>query len=122
MRAVCLAIVLAIGVMPTRGHAAPAADVYALQIDLDPDRSHLDVHGSVRFPVAVAGRDTLLLSLGRGMVVRSIEVLDARAAARPAVLALADSTTDDFIWTVRARDASDITGLRFHYALSDTSG
>ena len=124
MRGVCLAscIVLASGVMPIRTHAAPAADVYALQIELDPDRSQLDVRGSVRFPVAVAARDTLLLSLGRGMVVRSIEALDARAAARPAVLTLADSTTDDFIWAVRARDAAAVAGLRFRYALSDTNG
>jgi hypothetical protein len=121
---VCLAscVVLAIGATPARCHAAPAADVYALRIELDPDRSHMDVRGSVRFPVAVASRDTLKLSLGRGMVVGSLEVLDERAAARPAALVLADSTDDDFVWTVRGRDGAAVTGVQFHYALSSAGG
>ena len=118
----CLLLLFAFGITPARSHAAVAADVYSLEVALDPARSHLDVRGSVRFPVAVTRRETLRVSLGRGMAVRSIEVLDARAAARPAVLVLADSTDDDFVWTVRRMDDEGITGLRFRYALADTAG
>ena len=123
LRAACLAscIVLDRGIAPTRAHAAPAADAYSLQIELDPDRSHMEVRGSVRFPAPVAPHETLL-SLGRGMVVRSIEVLDARTIAHPATLALTDSTDDDFVWAVRAREAATITGLRFHYEMASTEG
>lgn len=124
VRAVCLVtvLVLVIGAMPARAQSAAAADVYTLQITLDPDRSRLEVRGSVRFSTTVAGRDTLRLSLGRGMTVRSIEVLDERGATRPAVLALADSTFDDFVWTVQTREGTAVTGLRFHYALSNAGG
>ena len=124
VRTVCLAscIVLVIGAMPTRCLAEPAADVYALQIELDPDRGHLEVRGTVRYPVMMAGHDTLRLSLGRGMSVRSIEVLDERGATRPGILALSDSTDDDFVWTVRTREGTAVTGLRLHYALSNAGG
>src|SRR5262245_48011407 len=88
-----------------------------MRVDFEPARARIAVSGVVLFPTPLPTGAPLQLSLGRGIVAPSFELLVAGAPRRVA-WSVVDSTADDFTWNVRSPVPGPISGVRFRYDVS----
>jgi hypothetical protein len=101
----------------SHARAASLTDRYEMRVALDPLRARIAVSGVVSFPTPVPASGPLQLTLGRGMVSPSFEVLRSGSAER-ASWSVVDSTEDDYVWGVTSSALTGISGVRFRYEAS----